>query len=85
MIRLLTQSDKEKIMDYIGRNELETSFLYANVIEFGIDNNPDMRRCGDYYGFFEGEELRGILLSIIWEAVYLIMKGLKQCLSLQRL
>lgn len=61
MIRLLTQSDKEKIMDYIGRNELETSFLYANVIEFGIDNNPDMRRCGDYYGFFEGEELRGIL------------------------
>lgn len=61
MIRLLTQWDKEKIMNYIGRNEIETSFLYANIIEFGIDNNPDMRRCGDYYGFFEGEELRGIL------------------------
>lgn len=61
MIRLLTQSDKEIVMNYIGRNEIETSFLYANVIEFGIDNNPDMRRCGDYYGFFEGEELRGIL------------------------
>lgn len=61
MIRLLTQSDKEIVMNYIGRNEIETSFLYANVIEFGIDNNPEMRRCGDYYGFFEGEELRGIL------------------------
>lgn len=61
MIRLLTQWDKEKVMSYIGRNEIETSFLYANVIEFGIDNNPDMRRCGDYYGYFEGEELRGIL------------------------
>ena len=61
MIRLLTQSDKEIVMNYIGRNEIETSFLYANVIEFGIDNNPEMRRCGDYYGFFDGEELRGIL------------------------
>ncbi|SHI80146.1 GNAT family N-acetyltransferase [Lutispora thermophila] len=61
MIKLLTQSDKEKVMSYIGRNEIETSFLYANVVEFGIDNNPDIRRCGDYYGFFEGEELRGIL------------------------
>lgn len=61
MVRLLTQSDKEKVMSYIGRNEIETSFLYANVVEFGIENNPDIRRCADYYGFFEGEELRGIL------------------------
>lgn len=61
MIRLLTQSDKQMIMEYIGRNEIETSFLYANIIQFGVDNNPDIRRCGDYYGFFQGEQLKGIL------------------------
>lgn len=61
MIRILAQPDKQMIMEYIGRNEIETSFLYANIIQFGVDNNPDIRRCGDYYGYFEGEELRGIL------------------------
>jgi len=61
MIRLLTQSDKQIIMEYLGRNEIGTSFLYANIVEFGVDNKRDIRRCADYYGFFEGEELKGIL------------------------
>lgn len=61
MIRLLSQEDIERMLEYVTRNEFETSFLYANIIEFGIDNNPEMRRCADYYGFFEGEELKGIL------------------------
>lgn len=61
MIRLLRQPDKQMIMEYLGRNEISTSFLYANIIEFGVENKPDMRRCADYYGFFEGEELKGIL------------------------
>lgn len=61
MIRLLTQADKGMVLEYLARNEIETSFLYANVIEFGMDNNPDIRRCGDYYGYFEGKALKGIL------------------------
>lgn len=61
MIRLLTQADKKMILEYLERNELETSFLYANVIEFGVDNMRDIRRCADYYGFFYGEALKGIL------------------------
>ena len=61
MIRLLTQTDKEEILEYLKRNEVETSFLYANVIEFGVDNDRDIRRCADYYGFFDGEILKGIL------------------------
>lgn len=61
MIRLLEQADKEMVLEYIGRNEIETSFLYANVVEFGLDNDQEIRRCGDYYGYFEGEELKGIL------------------------
>jgi predicted GNAT family N-acyltransferase len=61
MIRILTQADKEVILEYLKRNEIETSFLYANVIEFGVDNDQNIRRCADYYGFFEGEALKGIL------------------------
>jgi uncharacterized protein len=61
MIRLLTQADKEMILEYLKRNEIGTSFLYANVIEFGVDNDPNIRRCADYYGFFDGDILKGIL------------------------
>lgn len=61
MIRLLTQSDKQIILEYLERNEIETSFLYANIIGFGIENRKGIRRCADYYGFFDGEVLKGIL------------------------
>jgi uncharacterized protein len=61
MIRLLTQADEKKVLEYLERNEIETSFLYANVIEFGIDNREDMRRCADYFGYFNGQALKGIL------------------------
>lgn len=61
MFRLLTQSDKLMILEYLERNEIETSFLYANIVEFGVENRKDIRRCADYYGFFDGEILKGIL------------------------
>ncbi|NMM62983.1 GNAT family N-acetyltransferase [Clostridium sp. P21] len=61
MIRLLTQNDKKIILEYLERNEIETSFLYANIIQFGVDNRQDIRRCADYYGYFDGELLKGIL------------------------
>jgi RimJ/RimL family protein N-acetyltransferase len=61
MIRLLTQTDEKIIMEYLARNEIETSFLYANIIEFGVDNRKEMRRSADYYGFFKEEQLKGIL------------------------
>ncbi|WP_353097412.1 GNAT family N-acetyltransferase [Tissierella praeacuta] len=61
MIRLLTQADKKIILEYLKRSEIETSFLYANIIEFGVDNKKDVRRCADYYGFFNGQVLKGIL------------------------
>jgi uncharacterized protein len=61
MIKLLTQADKRIILEYLERNEIETSFLYANVMEFGVDNDPGIRRCADYYGFFQDNILKGIL------------------------
>lgn len=61
MIRLLENTDIKIILEYLKRNEIETSFLYANVMEFGVDNKKDIRRCADYYGYFDGEKLKGIL------------------------
>lgn len=61
MIRLLVKEDYEKVMAYILRNEVETSFLYGNVVGFGLENDQNKRRCGDYFGYFEDGLLRGIL------------------------
>lgn len=61
MIRKLTQRDREMVMEYLERNHIETTFLIGNVIEFGMDNDLDKRRCGDYFGYFENGELKGIL------------------------
>lgn len=61
MIRLLTDSDRAIVFEYLARNEIETSFLYSNIIECGIDNIRDNKRCGDYYGFFKDSALTGIM------------------------
>lgn len=61
MIRLLGGDDRTAVMEYLYRNEIETSFLYANVVNVGLENDGETRRCADYFGFFEGPEIRGIL------------------------
>ena len=61
MVRLLSNNDKSAVMDYICRNETETSFLYANVLSIGLENDMKTRRCADYFGYFEGNELKGII------------------------
>ncbi|HEX2944990.1 MAG TPA: GNAT family N-acetyltransferase [Clostridia bacterium] len=61
MIRLLNNEDKQAVLDYICRNDIETSFLYANVTRIGLENDGVTRRCADYFGFFDATGLRGIL------------------------
>jgi predicted GNAT family acetyltransferase len=61
MIRLLNNDDKQAVLEYICRNDIETSFLFANVTRFGLENDRETRRCADYFGYFEETGLRGIL------------------------
>lgn len=61
VLRLLRQTDLEQVLAYIERNHMETTFLNANVVGFGLENDGKTRRCGDYYGYFVGKELKGIL------------------------
>jgi len=61
MIRLLNQDDKEIVLQYLEKHHIETTFLIGNVKHFGLDNNKEIRRCGDYYGYFEVDSLKGVL------------------------
>ncbi len=61
MIRLLNNGDKQVVLNYIGRNEVETSFLYANIMRVGLENDGETRRCADYFGYFNAAGLQGIL------------------------
>jgi uncharacterized protein len=61
MIKLLTEEHKDIVLEYLEKHHIETTFLIGNVNCFGLDNNPEMRRCGDYYGYFEDGVLRGVL------------------------
>ncbi len=59
--RLLTNNDKNQVMDYLSMNAVGTTFLYGNVVQFGLENNKDIRRSADYYGYFKNGKLKGIL------------------------
>ncbi len=61
MIRLLTDEDKVTVEAYLERHAVETVLLASNVRRYGIENDRLSRRSGDYYGYFAGSQLRGIL------------------------
>jgi len=67
MIRRLDNRDRELCMAYIRSHEHETTFLHGNVLDIGLENDPSVRRCADYFGWFETdpstgcETLHGIL------------------------
>ncbi|QCX34405.1 GNAT family N-acetyltransferase [Caloramator sp. E03] len=61
MIRILNEKDKPVVEEYLERNHIDTTFLIGNVKYFGLENKKDLRRCGDYYGYFENGILKGII------------------------
>lgn len=62
LIRPLNEWDRAIILDYVSRNEDEIAFVFGNALQCGIVNRRDILRCGDYFGYFEGNSLRGILV-----------------------
>jgi RimJ/RimL family protein N-acetyltransferase len=61
MVRVLNNMDKDLVLNYLDKNNIETSFIIGNVLTFGLENDKTKGMCGDYYGYFEGGELKGIL------------------------
>ncbi len=61
MLRQLCNKDKEIVMEYLVRNQMECTFLIGNVKFYGLENDHNQRRCADYFGYFEEGSLRGVL------------------------
>jgi ribosomal protein S18 acetylase RimI-like enzyme len=57
----LNEWDRATIFEYLDRNEEEAAFLIGNALQFGIMNRSNVLRCGDYFGYFEENTLRGII------------------------
>jgi ribosomal protein S18 acetylase RimI-like enzyme len=61
LLRQLNEWDGLSIFEYLYRNEEEAAFLIGNAQQFGIMNRRNMLRCGDYFGYFEGDTIKGII------------------------
>lgn len=61
MFRQLYEWDRDTVFEYLKRNVEEADFLIGNALQFGIVNRSNILRCGDYYGYFEENTLRGII------------------------
>ncbi len=61
MISLLTEVDKTKVIKFLERDSIAGACIMGNVIQFGLDNQSEQRRCGDYYGYFSKGKLLGLL------------------------
>lgn len=61
MIKLLTHTDLPAALAYMNEHYLETVFLLGNVLAYGLENRWEDGGSGDYFGYFEGTELKGII------------------------
>lgn len=61
MLKRLRNGDIGLIIPYLEKNEMETTFLTAGIQAFGMENRSDDGRSGEYFGWFEGTRLCGIV------------------------
>lgn len=61
MIKLLTHTDLPATLAYMNKHYLETAFLLGNVLAYGLENRWEDGRSGDYFGYFEGADLKGVI------------------------
>ena len=61
MLRLLNNLDKPMVLKYLDKHHIECTFLIGNVISFSLENDVNLRRGADYYGYFESNALKGIV------------------------
>lgn len=60
-LQKLSSDDNDQLLDYLKRNEFGTTLIIGNVKQFGINNDKNIRRCGDYYGYIENNKLQGVI------------------------
>lgn len=59
--RLLLRSDAGGVAAFLAREETANTFMLGNLLYFGAENNERMLRCGDYWGYWSGDTLVGVV------------------------
>ncbi len=61
MRRLLHKPDIGMLTAFLMREETANTFLLGNLLYYGIEDDPRIMRCGDYWGFFTEDKLTGVV------------------------
>lgn len=61
MLKLLKQSDMPAVLAYLYRYPVEAAFLLGNILTYGIEKRSRRGRSGDYFGYYIGAELKGVI------------------------
>lgn len=61
MRRLLHRKDIGRLTAFLMREEAANTFMLGNLLYYGVEDDPRIMRCGDYWGFFRGDELAGVV------------------------
>ena len=61
MKRLLTNRDMGMLTAYLLKDETANTFLLGNLLYYGVEPDRNIFRCGDYWGYFDGDELVGVV------------------------
>lgn len=59
MRRLLLRNDIGRLTAYLMREETANTFMLGNLLYYGVEDDRHTFRCGDYWGYFEGNDLIG--------------------------
>lgn len=59
-LRLLTNKDLKIVNNYLDKNHVESTFLIDGIESYGLQNKTTKKRSGDFYGYFKGNDLKGI-------------------------
>ncbi len=62
--KLLKNKDIDIVMNYLEKNHFENTFIIGNVEKHGLNNDILLKKSGDYYGYFNKSELRGVFSFI---------------------
>lgn len=61
MRKLLLRRDTGRLTAFLMREEAANTFILGNLLYYGVEDDGRYLRCGDYWGYFNGDELAGVV------------------------
>lgn len=61
MRKLLLRHDIGQLTAFLMREETANTFILGNLLYYGVEDDYRILRCGEYWGYFNGSELAGVV------------------------